>query len=229
MKNFLLILLLSFTFASGQIKKTLNESVSGTYTTVQDGEQLVLNINLQNHFEYRNYYFDINPMYNVTYNAKDLTSSEFLAKQDLGLHHKEYSLFVISQYDSSLIRSITYDEWLGIGGGKKIIHTSKVITSLSYCIVQQIRKYSYQDRQEIYRNSIRLKSSISYESVSVQLEYYYQPAFKGNDVYVLGTAMIVILPNNPINFIIQNSCTYMSKDPVNTIQNTTFGIKINLK
>ena len=228
MKN-ILFLILACVSLNAQVKKTLSESVSGSYATVKAGEQLVLSINSQNRFDYKNYYFSINPMYNVTYVASNVSSSEFLTKQDLGIKITNYSVFIINQYDSSLIRSISYDEWHGIGFGKKFNITQKFITSLSYCFEQQIREYSHKDKEEIFRNSIRLKSGITYQNISLQLEYYYQPAFNIKDVNVLGSAMIIILPNKPVNFIIQNTCSYMSTDPVKMIQNTTFGIKFNLK
>ena len=66
------------------------------------------------------------------------------------------------------------------------------------------------------------------DSARFLLEYYYQPAFNKNDTNFLGSSSIIFFDNRPISFTIQNTINYISTDHIKTIQNTTFGIKINL-
>ena len=158
------------------------------------------------------------------------SSKEFLAKQDIGFKVEKNSVFYVSQFNSSLIRSIEWDAWNGIGIGRKLINTNRCQLSLSYCFEQEQRKYKYNDYVEkIYRSSFRSKMALKYSLITFTLEYFYQPAFNRNDMNFLGTSTAIFFPEKSINFIIQNNINYISKDPVKPIiQNTTFGIKINL-
>jgi len=214
---------------SAQTKKTFSETVTGSYNTIKTGEQIIASINSQNHADYKKFEFDFNPLYNLTYVAGKMTANEFMNKISVGFKHNSYSFFYLNQYDSSLIRSIDWDEWNGLGAGKKFKITEKFTSAVSYCFEHQLRKYVGSDLVTIYRNSFRLKSSLNYETVAFSIEYYYQPAININDVNVFGTSKITILPNKPVSFVVQNTYNYMSTDPVKTIQNTTFGVNINIK
>ena len=228
MRN-IIILILCATAMSAQFKKTFNETVTGSYNTIKTGEQIIASVNSLNHADYGKFEFDINPIYNVTYVAGKMTANEFMNKTNIGFKHNTLSFFYLNQYDTSLIRSIDWDEWNGLGFGKKFKISEKFSTSLSYCFEQQLRKYVGSDLETIYRNSFRLKSSLNYDTVAFSIEYYYQPAINTNDVNVFGTSKITILPNKPVSFVVQNTYNYMSTDPVKTIQNTTFGVNINIK
>ena len=228
MKN-LIILLLCATSMSAQIKKTFNETISGSYNTIKTGEQILVSLNSQNHAEYKKFELDINPLYNVAYTGGKMTANEFINKTNVAFKHNSYSFYYLNQYDASFIRRIDWDEWNGLGAGKKFILSDKITIWTSYCFEQQLRKYIGSDMETIYRNSFRLKSALNYTSFTVALEYYYQPAINMDDVNIFGTSKVTILPNRPVSFVIQNTYNYMSADPVKVIQNTTFGVNINIK
>jgi len=231
MKKIILLFLLSnicYAQIDNNIKTKFTETITGALNTVKSGQQVTLSINSINHFEYDKFSVDVNPFYNVSYLNGNATANEFLTKQDIGYKYKSYSAFIINQYDSSLIRGITSDEWNGIGIGKKFTITPKLTTSLSYCLEQQNRKYVNVDEENIVRHSIRCKIIGNFTNVNIMIEYYYQPSLNGSDVNVFGASTITFFPNKPINFVIQNVYNYMSTDVVKTIQNTTFGVKMNL-
>ena len=222
------ILILCSCIMSSQVKMTFNENISGAYNTTNRGEQFIFTINSQNKLEYKKFYADFNPYFMDMKSAGVTSSKEFLSKQDIGFKVEKNSVFYVSQFNSSLIRSIEWDAWNGIGIGRKLINTNRCQLSLSYCFEQEQRKYKYEYVEKIYRNSFRSKMALKYSLITFTLEYFYQPTFNTNDMNFLGTSTAIFFPEKSINFIIQNNINYISTDNVKTIQNTTFGIKINL-
>ena len=233
MKKIIILLLSIISIQSFAIKDTirfnLNENITGSYNTIKSGEQLLLSINSLNHLEISSWYMDINPYYNLGYLQRAMSANEISTKEDIGTHWKTFSTFVATQYNSSYIRSINYDQWYGIGIGRKIYTNNKISTSLSYCYQYEIRQYKDKLEEHIQRSSIRAKLGINYTNFTLSFEYYLQPAMSTmNDMNIFGTSTLTLFASKPANFIIQNVYNYISTDKVKTIQNTTIGIKMKI-
>ena len=229
----ILILLLSISINSFAIKDTirinLNENITGSYNSLKSGEQLLISINSLNHFELSRWYMDINPYYNLGYLQKSMSSNELSTKEDIGAHWNRLSTFIATQYNSSFIRDIDYDQWYGIGIGRRFNINKRISVSLSYCYQYEFRRYKDKLEEEIQRSSIRSKIGINYTNFNLSFEYYFAPSNSTiNDINIFGSSTLTLLPNRPINFIVQNIYNYISTDRVKTIQNTTIGLRVKI-
>ena len=236
MKYILTILLLITNISLGQVKINLTESITGSYNTIKTGNQIILVINSQNHIDFINNtylsplhtYIDVNPLYTISYVGSNITSNELLSKEDFGYKLDNYSIFLVNQINTSLIRNINLDIWNGIGVGKKFNINSRLFTSLSYALLDESRKYNNLNVEYIKRNSVRCKIIGNYDNFNINFEYYYQPNMKFNDIDMFGSSTISIFPKKPISFVIQNVYNFMSSNKIKTIQSTTLGVKINI-
>lgn len=227
----ILLLILLPTIAFGQVKFNLSENVSGAYNTIKAGDQYVFTVNSTNHADFgKKWYADLNPYYNIGYIADKVSANELLSKHDIGTKWKSLSVFAVGQYNSSFIRGIDHDNWMGLGIGKRLISTKQLSASLSYAYLYQFRKYTGHELETIARNSIRAKVNLDLKQVDLALEYYYQPAFNNpSDLNVFGTMTLAIFADRPINLILQNTYNYISTDKVKVIQSTTIGLKIKIQ
>jgi len=229
MKKILSLMLILPSLAFSQVKMDLNENITGSRNSGVSGQQTRIIANLSNRFEFSKYYADINPYYNLGCTGTKFTASEFLTREDVGLHYEDKSAFLVHQYNTSLIRSIDYDNWCGIGFGRKFELNKKVSLSLSYCYEYEFRKYYSVLSERVQRYSFRGKLKIYLRNISISSEYYFQPAINNSsDVNVFGTTTLSFFTNKPVNFIVQNVYNYMSTDNVKVVQTTTFGINIKI-
>lgn len=234
MKKLILILLSSLTFiVNAQVKKeiSLDNSLSGILSQNKNGNQVNINFTGNNSFDYgKHIALDLGTNYQVGY-SPELSQNEFIQKANLGYNKEHWDLFTTYQFNYSLLRSIKSDNWIGVGGGvKEIFNWGKA--SLSYAFLYQNTDFINLDNKVTYRHSIRGKIKIEKKSFTVSTEYYYQPNVNDfKDYIVLGTTKIVLFPNKPLNFIIQETVNYRSISDFKMIQNTTFGIgyKFNKK
>ena len=229
MKKILVLSLLLTNILVAQNKSMFTEYITGSYNTIKAGNQIVLSISSQNHINFKSTYLDVNPIYTYSTVGNVLNSNEFVTKEDFGYKIDTFSLFIVNQFNSSLIRGIDWDVCNGIGFGKRFKISPKLYTALSYAILDELRKYTLTDSELITRNSFRLKIVANYSDVNFNIEYYYQPNIKFNDTNFYGTSTITLFPNKPLNFVIQNVYNFISTDKISVIQNTTIGIKFNLK
>jgi hypothetical protein len=229
MKKFLLLLLIP-TLGYGQINYSLDNNITGTYATTKVGDQPALMINGSNHFDRGNFVLDINPYYSLKYTGTKQIDNEFLTREDIGYKEKDITVFAYHEYNSSLIRSISSDNWIGLGVGKKYVFSDKLFLALSYCSVYEYRRYSELSLQTILRNSFRAKLKLTYPAVAFSFEYYYQPSVNDmNDYNMFGSSSISLFPGKTISFVAQNTYNFISTDKVKTIQSTSFGFKIKVK
>ena len=224
----LFILLICFNLGIGQTKSLFSESITGSYNTIKAGNQILLSLNSQNHINFKTTYMDVNPVYTYSNTGGILNSNEFVTKEDFGYKINTCSLFVVNQFNSSLIRKIDWDVWNGIGFSKRFNLSPKLYAAISYAILDELRKYNDSDLELITRNSVRLKIVGNYSDLAFNIEYYYQPNMSFTDTNIYGASTLTFLPNKPISFIIQNVYNFIGTDKVKTIQNTSIGIKINI-
>lgn len=214
---------------NGQIKIVLDNNITGSYNTTKVGDQPSLVVNCNNHFVKNNFYCDFNPYYNISFTGQKMTGNEFTLKDDIGFHDEKLSVFLVHQYNSSYIRGISSDNLIGVGVGQHFKFKKHILTSVSYCILHEERKYSDKDFESILRNSFRIKLKLDYTNVALLLEYYIQPTVNDiEDLNAWGSTSLILFNNKPINFVIQNVYNYISTDKIKKIQSTSIGLKIKI-
>jgi hypothetical protein len=158
-----------------------------------------------------------------------LINNEFLTKEDIGIKDKSISVFLVHQYNSSLIRNISSDNWIGLGIGKSFLIDKTIKFSISDCLENEYRKYYYSNIETIIRNSLRAKLKFTYKGIQLSCEYFYQPNINDpTDVNIFGTTSLNLFEGKPVSFIIQNVYNFVSTSSVRVIQNTTFGLNLKI-
>lgn len=229
MKKLLLLILLIIPFLTqAQIEYNLEDNVTGSYATSKTGDQKGLVLNGTNHINRGNTYMDINPYYSLVYSGTQQIDNELLTREDIGITKKSLSFFIVHQYNSSLIRSISSDNWIGVGMGKS--YTVKAVKfSVSDCMETEYKRYNGTETQTTVRNSFRVKVKVIYKGLQLACEYYYQPNVNDiSDVNIFGTTSLLLFENKPVSFIIQNVYNFVSANSVHVIQGTTFGLNLKL-
>ena len=219
------VLMLS-TPAVAQVAKelSLDNSLTGICSQTKDGNQVNINFTGNNSFNYgKKIIFELGTNYQIGY-SPNLSQNEFIQKANLSYTKKNWDVFTTYQYNYSLLRQITADNWLGVGGG--IRENFKCGNfSMSYAVLYQNTNYFYLDPNQTIRHSVREKVKIEKKLFSFSIEYFYQPSIRDyRDYIVYGTSKLTIFPNNPLNFIAQQTINYRSTGDFKMIQNTTFGV-----
>ena len=231
MKKLLFILLLVPMLVQAQIKYSLDDNLTGTYATSKAGDQTSVVINGLNHFVTKeNVYFDINPYYSLKYSGTRNIDNEFLIREDIGYKDSGLSVFAVHQYNSSLIRGISSDNWCGLGVGKMFKLSKNLMFGVSYCTEYEYRKYTMESLETVLRNSFRAKLKLDVRDIQFNFEYYFQPSVDNmSDINIFGTASLTFFNSKSISFTVQNVYNYMSTDKIKTIQSTSFGMKFKMK
>ena len=228
MKKLLFLLFLPLV-TNAQLKYNLDNSLTGSYATSKIGDQTGLVFNGLNHFEVKKTYWDINPYYSIKYTGTKKIDNELLSREDIGRWDKSISVFLVHQYNSSFIRGISADNWIGAGIGKTVKIKEHISISLSYCVQYEYRRYLNSPLETILRNSIRGRIRCDYKDVQLSVEYYFQPNIdNSNDINIFGSTSITLFNSKPVSLTFQNVYNYMSTDKVKLIQNTTAGIRVKL-
>lgn len=230
MNKFLLLVVLCLPFmCRAQYNYRLENNVTGSYSTSKNGDQTSLVLNGINHVDNGRQYIEVNPYYSLIYSGKTVIDNEFLTREDIGIKDKSVSVFIVHQYNSSLIRSISSDNWIGLGIGKTFLIGKTFKFSISDCLENEYRKYYYSDIQTTVRNSLRAKIKFTYRGIQLSSEYFYQPNINDpTDINIFGTTTINIFEGKSVSFIIQNVYNFVSTTSVHVIQNTTFGLNIKI-
>ena len=225
-----LLCIANIAFAQDSTKFSLDNNLTGTYATTKVGDVTSLLINGLNHFEIKHNYFDINPYYSLRFSGVKNIDNEFLIREDIGYKDRGLSMFFVHQYNSSLIRAISSDNWYGLGIGKMFELNKSLMIGVSYCTEYEYRKYMEVSLEEVLRNSFRTRLKFNIKDVQFNFEYYFQPSVNNiNDINIFGSSSLTFFNNKSISFTIQNVYNYMSTDKVKTIQSTTLGLKFKIK
>jgi hypothetical protein len=170
----ILFLLISSSLFS-QTELNLDNNLAGIYSDSKSGQQIGLNFSGSNTISKNKVSIDFGTNYLIRYN-KLLTDNELIQRVNIGYNKEKYDMFITYQYNYSLSRSISSDNWIGVGGGlKKKFDSGKI--SLSYAFIFQNTDYFIKANDEMFRNSFRLKFKIEKKFIGFSTEYYYQPSF----------------------------------------------------
>ena len=225
MKNIFLLLFTLFSITTyAQTEISLDNSLSGSLNQGKTENIVGVNFTGNNSFDFgKHIALDLGTNYNVQY-TPELSQNELIQKANFGYNKEHWDLFATYQYNYSLVRNIQADNWLGIGGGiKEKFSWGKA--SLSYAFLYQNTDYMIDPNTNKLRHSIRAKVKIEKKKFGITTEYYYQPNINDfNDCIIYGTTKLVLFPNKPLNFIIQDQMNFRSTSDVKMINNLTFGI-----
>jgi len=175
--------------------------------------------------------FDINS--NTNYNYLTDKQDELLQRVNVMYKFPEkkfddYSFFTY-QFNSSLIRKIDEDHWLGLGYGVKKKIDSTITVSTSYAIVFQDILWSSGENKTFFRHSLRGKIKLTRQNFEIVSEYFYQPSIQYfNEYIIIGTSKFVIMPKRKLNFIIQDVVNYNSTTEVKLLHTISLGIQYKL-
>jgi hypothetical protein len=172
--------------------------------------------------------FDFNSNTNYTF----LTDKQDELLQRFNVMYKfperkfdDYSFFTY-QFNSSLIRKIDEDHWIGLGYGVKKKIDSTLAVSTSYAIIFQDILWSSGENKTFFRHSLRGKVKLTKNNFEIVSEYFYQPNIQYFDEYIIiGTTKLVILPKNKLNFIVQDVVNYNSTTEVKLLHTISLGIQ----
>lgn len=175
--------------------------------------------------------FDINS--NTNYNYLTDKQDELLQRVNVMYKFPEkkfddYSFFTY-QFNSSLIRKIDEDHWIGLGYGVKKKIDSTITVSTSYAIVFQDILWSSGENKTFFRHSLRGKIKLTRQNFEIVSEYFYQPSIQYfNEYIIIGTSKFVIMPKRKLNFIIQDVVNYNSTTEVKLLHTISLGIQYKL-
>lgn len=219
-KFYLLLFITSITFA----QKELNLDNNLTCNTVQADN--IKNIGFifsgSNSLIIKKNTIDFNSSYNYLTN----TQNEFSQRINISHKFNKQQLFLTYQFNSSYIRDISSDNWIGIGYGFKR-DINNINFGLSYATVYQETRF-YDDENNItqLRHSIRGRFKYDCINLGIQGEYWYQPSYRDIKNYIVNSnTKISILPKNDVSFIIQDILNYNSMTSIKIIHTLSFGIQ----
>jgi hypothetical protein len=172
--------------------------------------------------------FDFNSNTNYTF----LTDKQDELLQRFNVMYKfperkfdDYSFFTY-QFNSSLIRKIDEDHWIGLGYGVKKKIDSTLAVSTSYAIIFQDILWSSGENKTFFRHSLRGKVKLTKNDFEIVSEYFYQPNIQYFDEYIIiGTTKLVIMPKNKLNFVVQDVVNYNSTTEVKLLHTISLGIQ----
>lgn len=225
MKTLILFILniLIFSNLLAQKELTLDNSLTGIYNTSktsQFGVNFIGNNSLDLN---KKISLDLVTNYQSRFSPK-IIDNELIQRVNLGYSKEYYDIFTTYQFNYSLVRGIQSNNWIGVGGGlKKKFNFGKI--SLSYAILYDNTYYMDSEITQTVRHSIRPKIKLENKFFSVSSEYFYQPSITDNGDYIIyGNTKLLILPQNKVNFVIQDVLNYRSISDVKTIHALTFGL-----
>ena len=225
MKKLILFILniLIFSNLLAQKELTLDNSLTGIYNTSktsQFGVNFIGNNSLDLN---KKISLDLVTNYQSRFSPK-IIDNELIQRVNLGYSKEYYDVFTTYQFNYSLVRGIQSNNWIGVGGGlKKKFNFGKI--SLSYAILYDNTYYMDSEITQTVRHSIRPKIKLENKFFSVSSEYFYQPSIIDKSDYIIyGNTKLLILPQNKVNFVIQDVLNYRSISDVKTIHALTFGL-----
>jgi hypothetical protein len=224
MKRILIILLLISIKLHSQTEITLDNSLSGSLNKGKTGNIIGVNYSGNNSLDFgKHISLDLGTNYNIQY-TPELSQNEFIQKANFGYNKEKWDLFTTYQYNYSLVRDISGDNWLGVGGGiKEKFNWGKA--SLSYAFLYQNTNYTYKTDEVKLRHSVRIKLKIDKKKFALSTEYFYQPNINDfNDCIIYGSSKLILFPGKKLNFVIQDQMNFRSTSSVKMINNLTFGI-----
>lgn len=167
--------------------------------------------------------YDFSTNYSTRF-SPNLKENEFNQRQNIGYEKEKWDLFLTHQYNYSLIRKITAENWLGVGGGLKFKYNWGKL-SLSYATIYQSSNYFEDGSEFLFRHSLRVKLKLEGKNISFSSEYFFQPKVSDfNDLIIYGNSRISLFTNKSINFIIQDVINYRTNSNIKTIHNLSLGI-----
>lgn len=153
-----------------------------------------------------------------------IKENEFIQRQNIGYEREKWDLFITQQYNYSLIRQISADNWLGVGGGLKFKYIWGKL-SFSYATIYQSSDYFTQQNEYLFRHSFRTKIKFEKKNIGFSSEYFFQPNMSDfNDVIIYGTSKINLFTGKSLSFIIQDVINYRSTSDVKLIHNLSLGV-----
>jgi hypothetical protein len=172
--------------------------------------------------------FDFNSNTNYAY----LTDKQNELSQRVNLMYKlpegkfdDYT-FATYQFNSSLIRNIKSDHWIGVGYGVKNKIDSTLTLSTSYALVFEDILWNSGDTKTFFRHSLRGKVKLTRNDFELTSEYFYQPNIQYfNEYMIVGTSKFVIMPKNKLNFVIQDVLNYNSVAEIKVLHTISLGIQ----
>lgn len=226
MKKILLILIITLSSITVKAQKeiSLDNTLSGMSSQTKNGSIFNVSFVGNNSFDYKDKIsLDLGTNYQMGYSPK-LSQNEFIQKINLGYNREHWDLFTTYQYNYSLIREISADNWIGLGGGiKEKYKWGKA--SLSYAFIYQSTDFFDIESRQLLRHSIRAKIKVDKKLFSISTEYFYQPSTTDiKDYIVMGNTKLTILPGKPLSFVVQDVINYRSVSDFKMIHNMTFGV-----
>ncbi len=225
MKTLILFILniLIFSNLLAQKELTLDNSLTGIYNTSktsQFGVNFIGNNSLDLN---KKISLDLVTNYQSRFSPK-IIDNELIQRVNLGYSREYYDVFTTYQFNYSLVRGIQSNNWIGVGGGlKKKFNWGKI--SISYAVLYDNTYYIDSEITQTIRHSIRPKIKLENKFFSLSSEYFYQPSISDkNDFIVYGNTKLLVLPQNKVNFVIQDVLNYRSISDVKTIHALTFGL-----
>jgi hypothetical protein len=224
MKHLIITLLI---FVSGNIwsqrQLSLDNNLTGLYSENKNGTQFGLNYVGNNSLDFnKNLSLDFVTNYALRFNPK-MNENEFIQRLVFDYHKKNWDVFTTYQYNYSLIREISADNWVGAGAGVKHQFTGGKV-SVSYATLIQNQHFFIDSTNLTLRHSFRARIKWEKKLFGFSTEYFYQPSFTDfSDFLVLGTTKLTILPKNSFSLVIQDVLNFRSVSSVKTIHNLTIG------
>ena len=217
----LILILIPFNILS-QTEIKLDNNLTGILST-NNTNTFGFNYTGNNSIEIKKTSIDLLTNYSTIFSPK-IKENEFTQKQNIGFKIKKCNLFITHQYNHSLIRKISVDNWLGIGGGLDFNNKFGKL-SLSYATIYQKTNYYFDNSEYYFRHSLRLKFKIDVKNTSLTSEYFYQPnIINPKDLIIYGNSKLTLFNNKPINLVIRDFINYRSNSNVKLIHNLTLGI-----
>jgi len=224
MKKITIILILLCNNLYSQIEVKLDNNLTGIYSSSLQ-KSFGCNFTGNNSIEFKKTSIDLFTNYSIRF-SPTVKENEFTQKQNIGYESKKWNMFITHQFNYSLIRKISSDNWLGIGGGIKSEPKWGKL-SLSYAVIYQSSKYFDNTDNYFFRHSIRLKLKFEKSNISIQSEYFYQPNIIDiNDYIVYGNTKLAIFNNKPVSFIIQDFLNFRINSDIKMIHNLSLGIGV---
>jgi hypothetical protein len=222
------ILLFSFNiFSQTEIK--LDNNLTGILSS-NNVTTFGFNYAGNNSIDFKKISYDFSTNYATRF-SPSLKENEFIQRQNFGYEKEKWDLFLTHQFNYSLIRKISSDNWIGIGGGLKFKYKWGKL-SFSYATIYQNSQYFIESRESILRHSFRTKIKIEKKNFSFSSEYFFQPnLINYEDLIIYGTSRISLFTGKSVSFIIQDVINYRSTSDIKTIHNLSLGIgyKFNKK
>jgi hypothetical protein len=222
------ILLLSFNLIS-QTEIKLDNNLTGILSS-NNVTTFGFNYVGNNSIDFKKISYDFSTNYATRF-SPSLKENEFIQRQNIGYEKERWDLFVTHQYNYSLIRKISSDNWIGVGGGLKFKYSWGKL-SFSYATIYQNSHYFIQSNESIFRHSLRTKIKLEKKNISFSSEYFFQPNFSNfRDVIIYGTSKISLSTGKSVSFIIQDVVNFRSTSDVKAIHNLSIGVgyKFNKK